>query len=671
MPTKPIFSRYGVPAGVAVLLVILVAELALSIRGETQTWDEAAHIVSGYMYWTRADFGMNPEHPPLVKLLAAAPLLGRVRAPELRGRYFKETEFLTGHDFLYQNNADWILFRSRMAASLLTVALGLVIFLAGYEMFGAGAAFIALTLFVFDPNFLAHGALVTTDAGFAFFLLSTSYAFYRYVKQPGIGRLATAAIITGLALATKHSGVLLAPILILLAIAEVLRPRYAPASEHTTIRNSAPRLAGSLVVIGIVAVAILWSFYGFRFSSRPNGEKMVPGLSGIATRLQHPSEVRPLMIAAHWKILPEAYLIGLADVKEVADNSATYLFGKVYPHGQWFYFPAAVLIKSTLPVLLLLLLLPIALIVGRAGLSREFIFLTLPPALYFAVAMGSKLNLGIRHILPVYPFLFLLAGFAAWTLIRRRRIWTYVVGIVLLFEVVTSVCAFPNYIPYANELWGGSGNTYKLLTDSNVDWGQQLKSTSQYLNRRGVKSCWFAYFADVVADPAYYGIPCKPLTTIASIWLQPDMDVPPVIDGPVLISAGVLSGYELGPGDLNPYDQFQKLRPTAVIGDGVFVFDGRFEVPLASALNHVTQAQKKADRGRREEALAELQLAASLAPQSARVQAALGHMLLAAHRPAEARIAFQKALTFAQTVEPVYQQSRVPELQRVLAGLVP
>ncbi len=670
MPRKPIFSRYAVPAGVAALLVILVAELAFSIRGETQTWDEAAHVVAGYMYWTRGDFGMNPEHPPLVKLLAAAPLLGHVRAPELRGRYFKETEFLTGHDFLYENDADWILFRSRMAASLLTIALGVIIFLAGYEMFGSGAAFVALVLFVFDPNFLAHGALVTTDAGFALFLLATTYTFYRYVKQPTIARLAVAAVVTGLALATKHSGVLLAPIFILLAAAEILRQHYG-RTEQSSARIGAWRLAGSMVVIGIVALAMLWSFYGFRFSARPNGQKMVPALSDIVSQLHHPTDGRLLMTAAHWKVLPEAYLIGLADVKEVADNSATYIFAKVYPHGQWFYFPAAFLIKSTLPLLALLLLLPLAVIVGRAGRSREVIFLTVPPGFYLAVAMASKLNLGIRHMLPVYPFLFLLAGFAAATLIQSRSGWACAVAVILSFEIVSSARAFPNYIPYANELWGGPHNTYKLLTDSNVDWGQQLKWTKRYLDRRGVKNCWFAYFADVVADPAYYGIPCKPLTTIASIWLQPDMDVPPVIDGPVLISAGVLSGYELGPGELNPYNQFQKLRPTAVIGDGIFVFDGRFEVPLASALNHVTQAQKKADRGEQEQALAELQVAADLAPRSARVHAALGRMLMAVDRPEEARAAFQKALTLAQTVEPGYQQSRVPELQRVLAGLVP
>jgi hypothetical protein len=145
------------------------------------------------------------------------------------------------------------------------------------------------------------------------------------------------------------------------------------------------------------------------------------------------------------------------------------------------------------------------------------------------------------------------------------------------------------------------------------------------------------------------------------------MDVPPSIDGPVLISAGVLSGYELGPGELNPYDQFKNAQPSAVIDDGVFVFDGHFEVPLASALNHGMKSQQLADRGLPQDALAELQTAAVLAPRSARVQAALGSMLIRLGRGVEGRECLEKALALCQSVEPDYQQDRAVALQRMLA----
>ncbi|HME36274.1 MAG TPA: glycosyltransferase family 39 protein, partial [Candidatus Sulfotelmatobacter sp.] len=168
-------------------------QLALSVRQESITWDEDDHLYAGYMSWKAGDFGLNPEHPPLVKLLAALPVLPmQVKVPPLQGRNFKIEAFLNGKDFLFKNDANTMLFRARMAASLLTVLLAVLVFFAAREMFGTGAAFLALTLIVFDPNLLAHGALVTTDAGLSCFLFASIYAFYRYVKEPSALRLLVA-----------------------------------------------------------------------------------------------------------------------------------------------------------------------------------------------------------------------------------------------------------------------------------------------------------------------------------------------------------------------------------------------------------------------------------------------------------------------------------------------
>jgi len=205
------------------------------------------------------------------------------------------------------------------------------------------------------------------------------------------------------------------------------------------------------------------------------------------------------------------------------------------------------------------------------------------------------------------------------------------------------------------------------LSDSNADWGQQLKATKKYLDSRRVEHCWFAYFADVVTDPAYYGIPCKPLTTIASVWLQPSIDVPASVDGPVLISAGVLSGYEFGPGPLNPYEQFQHIPPTAIIEYGIFVYDGKFDIPLASALNHVTQAQLLAQGDHLDRALSEAQAAVAFAPDSVQTQAELGDILSRLNRTDEAHHAFQRALSLAETVHPEFQTGWVTGLRETLS----
>lgn len=176
-------------AAVCLLLLILSLQLFFSVRRESQTWDEANHIFTGYRSWTRADYGLNPEHPPLVKLLTTAPLLwSKPQSPALEGRFFKEDAFLRGKEFLYQNDADKILSRTRTAAAMLTLFAALVVFFGAREMFGAGAAFIALILVTFDPNLLAHGALITTDVGLACFMLLSVYMFYRFVKSPSLPR---------------------------------------------------------------------------------------------------------------------------------------------------------------------------------------------------------------------------------------------------------------------------------------------------------------------------------------------------------------------------------------------------------------------------------------------------------------------------------------------------
>jgi tetratricopeptide (TPR) repeat protein len=358
----------------------------------------------------------------------------------------------------------------------------------------------------------------------------------------------------------------------------------------------------------------------------------------------------------------------MADVRLTADFYTSFVLGKTYAHGVWFYFPVVFVIKSTLAFLALMLLAAAAVATRRLDCRREVLFLTVPPAFYFLVAVNAATNIGVRHILPLYVFVSALAGGAAWAFIRRDRRWAYAVAALLLFHAGSSALAFPHYIAYSNELWGGPGNTYKYLSDSNADWGEQLKATKKYLDGRGVKDCWFVYFAEGVAEPAYYGIPCKPLPTINTLWLNQRIEVPATLDGPVLISASNLAGFEFGPGPLNPYEQFKSLRPTAVIGRGVFVFDGRFEVPLASALSRVQKAGNLLAAGQAEQALSEAQAAAALAPEALQARLMLGDALAASGRTQEARAEYEKALSLAKTIEPEFQIRSVPDIERKLAG---
>jgi len=652
--------------GFVVLLALLAVQLAWAAKRNSITWDEDDHIYAGYMSLRHGDFGLNPEHPPLVKQLAALPTLPMtLKMPLLKGREFKHEAFLGGQDFIFRNDAETVLFRARMAAALLTILLATLIFFAACEMFGSGAGLVALALFVFDPNVLAHGAVVGTDMGLSCFMFATVYAFYRYVKAPSLGRLILVGIALGLTFASKHTGILLVPILLLLSLTEIFHKGETVEGTDSAGKR-AGRLAIAFVVISALALTTLWAVYGFRYAARGVGLEMNPPLAESIHHMSRAREIRLLETVARYHLLPESYIYGLADVRIMSDYYTSYLFGKIYPHGIWFYFPAAFAIKSTLPLLFLLGLTVWMIATGRLRCWREVLFLTIPPAVHLAVAMSAGMNIGLRHILPMYPFLYALAGGAAAKLMENSRKWIYAVAALVLFQVITTTRVFPAYMAYANELWGGSSRTYKYLSDSNVDWGQQLKSTKTYLERKGIKDCWFIYFAEGPVRMKDYGIPCKPLVTIGTLWLDEELDIPPSVDGSVLISAGTLSGFEFGPGPLNPYEVFKLRQPTDVIDYAVFVFNGHFDIPLAASYSHAQKAQFLLREKRPEEALGEAQQALALAPDALKPNVLVGDVLVALKRPDEARPYYEKALTLAKTVEPEFQVGWVESLEEKL-----
>jgi 4-amino-4-deoxy-L-arabinose transferase-like glycosyltransferase len=629
----------------------MAGELALSVRHQSQTFDEACHIFAGYRYWKNSDFGMNFEHPPLVKLVAAVPLLSLpLRVPAVTNGYFKLVEYAAGRDFLYANDADSLLSRARIAAAVFTIGLALSVFLLARSMWGAGPALLALTLLAFEPNFLAHGALVTTDVGVTLGLFLGAGAFYWYSKKPSVLRLVGAGLATGLCLGAKHSGILIFPILFLLALVD-LAPFRDPVTQRFApdLRKRALRRIASLAAIAAIAFIVLWSLYGFRYAARPSGVAVNPPLSEFAKQLG-PSSSAVVLAIARWHLIPESYLYGFVSVF-LLGGLPTVIFGRYYPTSQWFYFPAIFIIKSTLA---LLLLCGVALLSGalwRKEFRREVLFLLIPPALYLAVAMFSQVNYGVRHLLPVYPFLIVLVAFGAWKLAEQHRGVAAVVAILVAFHVASSVRAFPNYIPYANELWGGPKNAHRVLADSNVDWGQGLKAMKQYIDERGIKECWFAYFGSLPVDASYYGIPCKGLpTSFADLVQLPMPLLPSEVNEPVFVSASEISGIYWRADWANPYLPFQQTPPSALIADSILVYDGEVDISQVSALTHENHAMQLMRAQKLDEALAEAETAVEVAPTRAAAHAARSTILAAMGRTAEAGEEVSKARTLAEAV---------------------
>jgi 4-amino-4-deoxy-L-arabinose transferase-like glycosyltransferase len=657
----------------AALLLIMVFEVALSTRQTSASWDEGDHIFSGYMNWKNREYSLNPEHPPLVKLIAALPLLPLdLKVAPREGRFFKSEAYFGGRELLYRNDprygghytADSLLFRAHMAVFIFALLLASLLFFAGREMFGASAGLVAMTLFVFDPTVLTNAPFVTTDSAAACFFFASVYAFYRYIKAPSWQRLVLCGVTFGAALVSKHSAVLLLPILLLLASGELAGRWYASRREQRTWSPSdAARIGAAMAAMAAIAVFVLWGVYSFRYAMHPIGATLPP-LEARSSRLS-PVMSETILFCTHHHLLPESYLYGLVDVQRVGAWMPSYIFGKLYAHGQWFYFPVALSLKWSIGVLGLLLLAIYAFATGRVHKPREVFFLALPGLFYLAVAMAGPLNIGVRHVLPVFPLAFALAGGGAWSLMQQRRVWLYPVAALLLWHAVDSLRMFPNYMPYANVLWGGPTKTHLYLSDSATDWGQELKWTKQYLDAHNIRDCWFAYFPGPFLLPSDYGIPCKLLPT-ADTHGEMEIYVPLTIHGPVLISYADLNGFEFGTKVRNPYQSFFERQPDAVIANGIAVFNGDFTVPQVASLLPVWKSQTLLMKNNPTDALKEALAALAIDPRNFDGQIAAGEALYELNRDAEAREHYARAMDLVKTMEPSSQNEWSTRIKRKL-----
>ena len=664
-------GRYGVAVAVVVLLLTMVVEVGLSTRQQSPSWDEGDHIYAGYMNWMNGEYTLNPEHPPLVKLVATLPLvpLDLKTAPR-QGRYFKDEAYFGGRELIFRNDpkyggkysSDTLLFRVHMAALTFGVLLAGTLFFAGQEMFGTAAGLIALALLVFDPSILANAPYVTTDTGAACGFFATVYTFYRFVKQMTWKRAAVCGLVLGLALAAKHSTIVLFPLLTMLAAGEIaVRWKKSGKLPTILIKNTAIGLG----IIGAIALFVLWGMYSFRFHMHPSGVSMAP-LN---------VEVRPLsapmrwfiLFCAHYHLLPESYLFGLVDVQGVGEAWPTYYMGKVYAHGIWYYFPTVLAVKWTVGTLATVALAIWVFASGKVRQTREMLFLAFPAAFYLAIAMAGPLNMGERHILPIFPFIFLLLGAAGAWLMKRSKKWAVAVIFLVAAHAAESLSAFPNYIPFGNALWGGPANTHKYFSDAAVDWAQQLKWTKQWLDEHNIKECSIVYFAAPFLMPSDYDIPCKLLPTFDTNYIQ-EIEVPQVVKGPILISYGDLGGYEFGTWVRNPYEMFNRRKPDAVIMNSIAVFYGDYAIPDATAMAYIRRATRamKSDPAA---ALSAARTAVSLVPDGFDANRALGDAL-AAHNDLEgAKAAYRVAMGRLPEMEPSAQQRWRPMLERRMAEL--
>jgi hypothetical protein len=548
------------------LAVALQAGLAIdAARGNSATFDEGAHLPAGYTHLLLGDHRLNPEQPPLVKLLAALPLLAvhpSLRSDDRAWREARQWEF--GRRFLYRwNDGDRLLLLGRLPIVALASLLVAAVFIEARRRFGPLAGSVAALLAALSPDVLAHGGLVTTDLGFALFFFLSTVSFARLLEQPSRSRLVASGLACGAAFATKFSAPILALVLLSLTLL------------HDGPTRPARRGRLLLATLAMAFVG-LWASYGFRHDLSPDPQVCADLRASAVAPAAGP--LRWLTATAEAGLLPEDYARGLAFVMTHSEARSTFLLGSLSDHGFPQYFLATFLLKTPVPLLLLIL---VALARARCLGRRAAVFVWLPVVVYVAVTFTRGLQIGHRHLLPIYPFLFLASGEAAgWLVAWRRPASLALVTLLAAWYAGGTLWNHPQHLAYFNEIAGGPANGWRLLVDSNLDWGQDLKRLAGWTRANHVSHLKLSYFGS--ADPAYYGL---------DVEMLPGYTAPhaahvtrAIVPGDVVaVSATNLQGVYLDPEDRPLMALLRVREPIARVGWSILVYRADFSWPQPEA----------------------------------------------------------------------------------------
>ncbi len=475
-------SRHAAELLAAALLLLMAANMFSAVFRKGLTADEFYHIPAGYYHLTAGDFRINTEHPPPFKMLAAVPLLALgVEAPRpatADGALPRERTEQTLAAFWRANTGRFesVAFWARVPAILLTLVLGVVVYLFARRLFGRVAAALAVALFAFEPTVLAHGRVVQTDVPAALAYLLFFLALDSYLRAPTWRRALALGAALGLGLVTKFSLAVLAPVMLLTAaVLLVVGPRRG------LMRG---RVGGQALAAVLVALFIVNAVYFFE--RRPLSEGELSYVRAMSPETATAVEARLRAVSG---VAPTAYAFGFYQVLIHNRNGhLASLVGRYGYEGWWLYFPVAFALKTTLP-LLLVVGTALSWSVRRLAARREpeFLLLLAPAGLYAALAMSGRINIGVRHFLPVFPFLFVAGGAMLSRLPRpggRRGLRMALMVAVLGWAAFEAARAHPDYVPYMNQLAWRRPHWY-YLGDSNVEWGDDARALALYLRERG------------------------------------------------------------------------------------------------------------------------------------------------------------------------------------------
>jgi hypothetical protein len=502
---------------VAFVLGVTLALMWGPMRDDTATTDETVFLGAGYSYWQGHRYYLNSEHPPLMQLWSALPLqFLDVNPPAHTETYFDGASFsnvaytwkyqpepaenLTpalksfyhypaveagffGRQLVYgaQNDAENLLFWGRFMQALITLATGLLVFLWARSLSNVAGGLLALAAWCFNPLALAYGHLIITDPGIALMLPWAVWMFSRFLETPRPRPAFLAGLAFAGALLTKYTAVILLPIFVVLAAIAWWRQRRSTGQQPSS------SVFGNVCLFLAVTWGIVLLLYVPHWSPPPP----------IPLENAHRIQVPGWFTSLRWLLIPRDFFKGFTIMLlHVFHGHNAYLLGQWSEKGWWYYYPVAILVKT--PVALLLLFVSAVTLALLRIRQRSFAEATplIAVAVYLACAIPNKADIGIRHILPIYPLLAVVVGSEFSRTKLRHQLIAWVLAAWL---GVTAFLAHSDYLAYFNELVGGSANGQNYLLDSNFDWGQNGGRLKQWTEKNHLTHIYLDYFGTGMA----------------------------------------------------------------------------------------------------------------------------------------------------------------------------
>jgi hypothetical protein len=490
---------------VILLLIIFILQLIISSNYKSISGDETFHTSLGYFY-VKGKYNTEViEHLSFDKIYGIVPLLYKVPLPEdatMKIDFFE----------LAGKNIDKIIFFNRLIAISIAALLGYFIFKWGKELYGEKAGLFALLLYVFSPNILGNSNIIMTDITITCFLFIATYYLWKLYKEPSTKNLILAGITFGISQITKLTAINIIPIFFIIIAFIIL---FNKKNSFKKILTSSSKWSLSLLTIFFIGFLVIWASYDFQFDvtmphllNEVHGDQEIinQGIESIPN-----NQLKNIVTFTLNKIPIPTYTYftsfyhGLSHARQ--GHPYQFFMGMHTQQGEkqgwWNYYFTAFLIKTPIPTIIFFIaaiVYSLSLIRKRESNKNELFLLT--PIIFFFIAFSffSSFNVGIVHILPIYPFIFV---YSSKLVNLKSKKATITIILLILWYIIVSLLIFPHHLAYFNE-FVGVDNGYKYLVDSNLDLGQDLKGLKEYMTENNIDKIKLAYFG--TDKPKHYNI---------------------------------------------------------------------------------------------------------------------------------------------------------------------